>query len=196
MTIDLWARSTLFPPLLIHCKELPRRLSEMDLVGVVPWKFTCAWCTCSGQCCVCNFHIIMRCCCTYSKWNFMLMLCINMKCNRLCLIIAGIPWSEVQSLPGSRSKSGAAFQMQNIVHRNRHDLLKIPRPVCYSSTGDGQSLWKAHPFVTGTFRYHWVYWGVRSSLADSLHHTLGLCRACSCSRFFSKLENWLRAKWA
>lgn len=62
-----------------------------------------------------------------------------MKFNRSCLITAGIPWSEVQSLPGFRSKPGAAFQMQNIVLRSRHDL-KIPRPVCYSPIGDGQSL--------------------------------------------------------
>lgn len=60
------------------------------------------------------------------------MLPVNSNFNRLCLIIAGIPWPEVRSLPGSRNKPRAAFQMQNIVLRNRHDLLKTPWPVCAS----------------------------------------------------------------
>lgn len=115
---------------------------------------------------------------------------INPNFNRLCLIIADIPWLEVQSLPRSRRKQGAAFQMQNIILRSRHDLLKTPRPVCDSSIGAGESFWKAPLVSIGTSRYYWVYWGVRSSVAESPHHTSCVCRAFSCSKFSSKLRNW------
>lgn len=137
------------------CGDLSKATGEVRK-GIDPWKLTCAWCICSDQSYAYNFHIIITCCCAYSKSNFMLQ-CINSNINRFFLVIAGIPCPEVRSLPGSRNKTRAAFQMQNIVSRYRHDLLKTSKPVCDSPIWAGESLWQAVPSALGTSEYHWVY---------------------------------------
>lgn len=97
-----------------------------------------------AQSCVYNFHVTMG-----LQWDaavhiqhhiYNRMFHVNPNFDRLCLITADISWLDVQSLPGSRSKSGAAFQMQSIVTKSGCGLPEIPRPMCDSTIEAFQSL--------------------------------------------------------